>query len=321
MQQAAAAFLAALEPHQAQKAHQPFNSEERLNWHYVPKERQGLCFKEMRPSQREVAYSLLRVGLSQKGLAKAAAIRQLENVLREIEQGKGPVRDPDLYFVTIFGEPSEKGVWGWRYEGHHISLHWTLLRGKVIASTPQFLGANPAEVRDGPLRGTRVLAAEEDLARALVKSLDAAQRQEAILSDTAPPDIITRAERKVSILEHRGLAYPQMNSEQQGLLLELIHEYVSAQASIMARQRLDRVRRGGLENIKFAWMGGLERGQGHYYRIQGPAFLIEYDCTQNDANHIHTVWRDFNGDFGADLLERHYQSSPHHQRMANKSVK
>lgn len=311
MRNAVMDFLATLTPEQLPQARLPFNSEERLNWHYVPKVRQGVCFKEMTPAQKEAALALLRVSVSPKGYEKVATIRTLETVLREIEQGSGPVRDPDLYYVTVFGDPAENAIWGWRFEGHHVSFHWTSVEGQVIASTPQFLGANPAEVRQGPLIGTRVLAAEEDLGRALVKSLDAAQRQEAVLNDTAPHDILTAAQRKADILEDRGISYHQLTAAQQGLLMTLIREIASVQIPERAEQRLAAVRQAGLDNVKFAWMGGLERGDGHYYRIQGTTFLIEYDCTQNDANHIHVVWRDFEGDFGIDWLERHYQEFPH----------
>jgi|SRR5579884_837805 len=308
MYEAATDFLATLDAAQKQKALLPFNSEERLNWHYVPRERQGLHYKAMNPSQQQAAQTLLQIGLSKIGYRKAEAIRQLENVLRALENGS-PIRDPDLYYFTVFGEPAAKGAWGWRYEGHHISLNWTILQGKVIASSPQFLGSNPGEVRSGPQKGTRVLAAEEDLGRALVKSLDAEQRKAAILSETAPADIITAAARKAAILEDKGIAYGRLNPEQQGLLLTLLKEYATVQAPEIARQRLAAVRKSGLDRVKFAWMGGLEKGQGHYYRIQGATFLIEYDNTQNDANHIHTVWRDFQGDFGIDLLAHHYRTA------------
>ncbi len=311
MYQAVAEFLAALTPEQRQKAVFDFDTEERLNWHYVPKERQGLCFKEMSAAQQEAALNLLRVGVSQRGFEKAETIRSLENVLREIEQGQGPIRDPERYFFSVFGDPSATGIWGWRYEGHHISLHWTVIQGQVIATCPQFLGANPAEVRFGPLQGTRALAAEEDLGRALALSLDESQREEAILSATAPPDVITAALRKAAILEDRGIAYRDLSAEQQEKLLALIREHACAQTPELARMRLESVRNAGLDDVKFAWMGSLERGQGHYYRIQGATFLIEYDNTQNDANHIHTVWRDFEGDFGLDLLAHHYRTSSH----------
>jgi len=308
--QAAADFLATLEPEQKQTALLPFNSEERLNWHYVPMERKGLRYKAMSPAQQKAAQALLRVGLSATGHRKVEAIRQLENVLKALENGS-PIRDTEFYYFTIFGEPAAKGIWGWRYEGHHVSLHWTVLKGKVIASSPQFLGTNPAEVRSGPQKGTRVLAAEEDLGRALVKSLTAEQRQEAILSETAPGDILTAAARKAALLDDKGIAYSRLTKDQQGLLLSLLHEYATVQVPEIAQQRLEAIRKAGMDSVKFAWMGGLEKGQGHYYRLQGATFLIEYDNTQNDANHIHTVWRDFHGDFGADLLALHYQTADH----------
>jgi hypothetical protein len=311
MHDAAQKFLATLEPAQTSKALHPFNSEERLNWHFVPKDRKGIPFKELKPAQREAALTLLRVSLSQQGFEKVETIRSLENILREIEQGRGPVRDPELFYFAVFGKPSTKEAWGWRYEGHHISLNWTFIGGKVIASSPQFLGSNPGEVKEGPMKGTRVLAAEEDLGRALVKSLDEAQRKEAVLKETAPSDILTGNQREAAIQEDRGVAYKALNKEQQGILLTLIQEHANVQKPEMAKQRLDALRKAGMDTIKFAWMGGLERGQGHYYRIQGKTFLVEFDNTQNNANHIHTVWRDFKGDFGRDFLAEHYKEFPH----------
>lgn len=311
MAHAAAALLAALDAEQKQKAQLPFNSEERFVWHYVPMERQGLRYKNMTSEQQKLAQTLLLLGLSKTGFRKIEAIRQLEYVLRDIEKGSGPTRDPDLYYFTIFGDPDPKGTWGWRYEGHHVSLHWTCLKGKIIASSPQFLGSNPAEVRSGPQKGTRVLAAEEDLGRALVKSLDAAQRKEAIVSAKAPGDILSAASRKAELLDDRGIPYRQLNKEQQGLLLTLLEEYANVQVQEIAQQRLEAVRKAGMDTIKFAWMGGIDKGEPHYYRVQSATFLVEYDNTQNDANHIHTVWRDFKGDFGVDLLALHYHTADH----------
>ncbi|MCW3097202.1 MAG: hypothetical protein JWL77_2820 [Chthonomonadaceae bacterium] len=311
MAQAATEFLAALDAEQKQKAQLPFNSEERFSWHYVPLERQGLRYKNMKPEQQKLAQALLLIGLSKSGFRKIEAIRQLEYVLKDIEKGSGPTRDPDLYYFTIFGDPDPKGTWGFRYEGHHVSLHWTCLKGKIIASSPQFLGSNPGEVRSGPQKGTRVLAAEEDLGRAVVKSLDETQRKEAIISAKAPGDILTAASRKAQLLDDKGIPYKQLNKEQQGLLLTLLEEYANVQVQEIAKQRLEAVRKAGMETIKFAWMGGIERGEPHYYRIQGATFLVEYDNTQNDANHIHSVWRDFKGDFGVDLLALHYHTADH----------
>lgn len=311
MKKSAADFLAALGPDLVKKATYPFNSEERFDWHYIPRDRKGVCYKEMSTEQQKAAQDLLRSGLSQKAIERTETIRHLENVLKAIEKGTGPVRDPDLYYFTVFGEPSDTGAWGWRYEGHHVSLNFTVKDGKVIAGTPMFYGANPAEVREGPMKGTRALAPEEDLGRALVKALDGTKRTEAVINTVAPADIITGHDRQAAIQEDKGLAYKSMSKEQQGMLLALIQQYASLQAPNMAKARLDKLRSAGLDAIKFAWMGGLEKGEKHYYRVQGPTFLIEYDNTQNDGNHVHAVWRDFKGDWGADLLEMHYLASNH----------
>jgi hypothetical protein len=314
MLEAARTFLATLDPAQNSKAVLPFNSEERFHWFYTPVSRKGIPLKELKASQQAAALALLPAGLSEKGYTKAETIRKLEGVLRELEGSSG--RDPDLYYFTFFGEPAANGAWGWRYEGHHCSQNWTILNGQSIGSSPQFFGANPAEVREGPMKGTRVLSAEEDFGRSLAKSLSAEQRAEAVLSATAPGDILTSNQRKAAIEEDRGIAYSKLGKNQQGTLLALIEEYLGAQPRAQARQRLDKIREAGFEQIKFAWMGGLEKGQGHYYRVQGKTFLIEYDNTQNGANHIHCVWRDFNGDWGQDLLAEHYRNSPHHQHAS-----
>jgi hypothetical protein len=311
MQHAATQFLSALGPELAAKAKYPFNSDERLNWYYVPIARKGVPLKEMNEAQQKAAMDLLKVGLSQKGIERTQTIRRLENVLKVIEQGKGPLRDPDNYFFTVFGEPSDTGAWGWRYEGHHCSLNFTVVGGRALASTPQFFGANPAEVREGPMKGTRVLAAEEDLGRALIKALTTDQQKQAIRSETAPADVLTNNQRKAEIQEDSGIPYSALTHEQQGMLLSLIQQHASLQAPDTAKKRIDSLRHAGLDKVKFAWMGGLEPGDKHYYRVQGVTFLIEYDNTQNNANHIHVVWRDFKGDWGADLLEKHYKSADH----------
>jgi hypothetical protein len=308
MAKAADAFLAALDPARRAKAGLPFNSANRLDWHFVPRERQGLPIKLMSSDERRAALALLRSGLSDRGFTKVDAILHLEEVLHELEGSA--MRDPELYYFTVFGQPTDKGAWGWRYEGHHASLNWTVLDGRVVGSTPQFLGANPADVRDGSRKGARALAQEEDLGRALVTSLKPEQRAEGVLSPDAPRDILTGSSRQAAIQEDRGIAYAKLGPDQQGLLLSLIQEYASTQTSALAQARLARVK-AELPHVKFAWMGGLQKGQGHYYRIQGPTFLIEYDNTQNQANHIHSVWREFKGDWGQDLLAEHYRTAPH----------
>ena len=314
MAAAAGSFLSALDPPKRAKARVPFNSGERLNWDFVPRARQGVSLKMMSSEQRRAALALLKSSLSAAGFAKADAILRLEEVLHAVSGSS--IRDPELYYFTVFGEPSEKGAWGWRYEGHHISLNWTVVDGKLVASTPQFLGANPADVREGPQKGRRALAAEEDLGRALVKSVsDGPGASQAIVSRNAPREIFTGSSRQAVIQGHTGISYGKLTGEQQGLLLSLIREYASVQPPAEAQARLARVK-AELPSVTFAWMGGLEKGQGHYYRIQGSTFLIEYDNTQDNANHIHCVWREFKGDWGGDLLAEHYRTAPHHASRA-----
>jgi hypothetical protein len=312
MAAAANSFLSALDPPKRAKARVAFNSGERLNWGFVPRERKGVSIKEMSSEQRRAALALLKSSLSAGGFTKADAILHLEEVLFAVSGSR--IRDPELYYFTVFGEPSKQGAWGWRYEGHHVSLNWTVVDGKLVASTPQFLGANPADVRDGPQKGRRALAAEEDLGRALVKSINGGPGGAlAIVSKNAPDEILTGSSRRAAIQENSGISYGRLTEEQQGLLLSLIREYASVQPPAEAQARLARVK-AELPNVKFAWMGGLEKGQGHYYRIQGSTFLIEYDNTQDHANHIHSVWREFKGDWGGDLLAEHYRTAPHHAR-------
>jgi hypothetical protein len=311
MTAAARSFLSTLDPGERQEATIAFNSAERLNWSYVPRPRRGLPLGRMRPATRAAATRLLRVALSEPGARKVDTIVSLEDVLRAIEGWSG--RDSGLYYVTVFGEPAERGAWGWRYEGHHLSLNWTILDGAMVGSSPQFLGANPADVRAGPWRGTRALAAEEDLARALLASLSPAQRSRALLAPTAPRDIVTGAARQAGIQERLGLPWPDLDATQQGLLLSLVQENAAVQATAVAESRLAKIRLE-LASVVFAWMGGSDRGEGHYYRIQGESFLVEYDNTQDGANHIHSVWREFHGDWGADALAAHYRAAAHRAR-------
>ena len=298
-------FLQALGEEQRAKAIYDFNSDERLDWHFVPKPRIGLALADLSQSQHAKVMNVLQAGLSEQGYAKAETVRQLETVLRTIEGSA--MRDPALYSIVFFGEPTADGNWYVRYEGHHISFNWTFVRGRLAATSPQFLGANPAEVRvAGPLEGTRALRAEEDLARELVKSLDDSQLRKALVDEKAPSDILTSNQREVAMLEDLGIPYTELIADQQGVLISLIEELARVMPAEVAAARLEKIRGAGIDKVKFAWMGGLERGEKHYYRVQGPTFLIEYDNTQNDANHVHTVWRDFAGDFGRDLLKDHY---------------
>jgi hypothetical protein len=312
---AATKFLDSLNDEQEAATLFPFHSEDRFDWHAIPRERKGLPLKAMTASQRSAALDLVRVGLSETGFTKAEAIRQLEVVLFALDGLN--IRDPDQYFFMVFGEPSVRNSWGWRYEGHHLSQNWTIVNGTAIASSPQFFGTNPAEVREGPRRGMRVLGNEEDQARALLASMNTTQRASAIIGNEAPPDILTSSKREIAMLEDLGVAHHDLNADQRKVLWSIIEEYARAQPDTVANQRLTTILSAGLKNIKFGWMGGAARGEPHYYRIQGPTFLIEYDNTQNDANHAHSVWRDFKGDFGRDLLAGHYQQFSHAPINAN----
>ena len=306
-------FLATLTAEQAAKATYPLSDKERFNWHFIPRERKGLPFKEMAPEQKHLATALLSTGLSHRGYLKASTIMSLEQVLRDLEQGKGPTRDPELYFLTIFGKPDPQITWGWRVEGHHLSLNFLLPAGHEIAVTPSFLGSNPGEVREGPRKGLRVLGAEEDLARQLVGSLTEEQKKVAIYTNTAPREIITGNDRKARPLAPTGIPAAKLNKAQTELLWQIIREYVYRYRPEIADQDLKRIERAGTKNLSFAWAGSIEAKKGHYYRVQGPTFLMEYDNTQNDANHIHAVWRDFDHDFGDDLLRQHYEQVAHPQ--------
>jgi hypothetical protein len=312
MTSAAEKFLASLTPEQRQQATFPFDSPERLRWHFVPQfERNGLMIKSMTEPQRKLAHELLKTGLSDRGYTTYTQIMQLESILKVLENGKGPVRDSENYRFSVFGTPSAKGTWGWRVEFHHISLHYSVVNGTAIASTPSFAGANPAEVKDGPQKGQRTLGQLEDTGRALVTALDQSQRKTAIFTDVALNDIVTGNALDINPLSPAGLKVSAMTAAQRDLLTKILDSYAGLMAPDIAADRMTKVKIAGIENISFAWAGSIERGQKHYYRVQGPTFLIEFDNTQNEGNHVHSVWRDFRGDFGRDLLREHLRTSLH----------
>jgi hypothetical protein len=325
MTSAATRLLNSLTPDERQQAAFAFDADERTHWHFIPTEqfpRKGLLIRSMTGPQRALAHDLLKAGLSQRGYLTATSIMDLETVLKALEAAQraaGPQpprgtpleRDPEKYFVSIFGTPSAHDAWGWRVEGHHVSLHFTVVNGTLVAGSPSFFGTNPAEVREGPKKGLRILGGEEDAARALLQSLDAAQRTTAIVDAVAPGDMLTMANVNISPLTPPGIMASALNAAQRDLLMKLIDVYTGYMAADIAADRAARLKKAGVEKIGFAWAGETERGRKHYYRIQGPTFLVEYDNTQNDGNHIHSVWRDFNGDFGRDLLREHLRSVAH----------
>jgi Protein of unknown function (DUF3500) len=322
MASAANAFVNSLSPEQRQKATFPFESNERLHWNFIPSEafpRNGLLLKDMNENQRKLVHDLLKSALSQRGYLTTTAIMDLESTLGDLERraresGRGAesmVRDPLKYYVSVFGTPSTKNTWGWRVEGHHVSLHITVVNGNLIASSPTFFGSNPAEVREGPKKGLRILGDQEDAARDLLMALNDSQRAKAIIQNVALNEIVTTNKLDISPLSPAGIPAAEMTPQQREMLMKVVNIYISKMADDIAADRTAKLQKAGIDKIAFAWAGEIERGKKHYYRIQGPTFLIEHDNSQNDGNHVHSVWRDFNGDFGRDLLREHVASVPH----------
>ena len=307
-------FLMSLSDEERGRATFAFDSEERERFHFVPPEtfeRHGFPLEDMSAEQRELAHNLLRTGLSQSGYLTATQIIELEAILEALEGGQAFSRDPDLYFVSVFGTPSTDGTWAWRFEGHHLSLHFTIVDGEVTVSAPTFLAASPAEVMDGPNAGMRPLGPLEDAGRALLASLDAAQRSVAILDEVAPTNIVRGVELAPDPLTPVGIVGSDLTPAQQDLMMAVIEAYTSVMADDIAALRRAKIQDDGINNITFAWAGGTEYGDVSYFRVQGPSFLIEFDHTQRDPNHIHSGWRDFDGDFGRDVLREHLAMQEH----------
>jgi hypothetical protein len=308
---AAAAFLKSLPADLRGAAQFPLDSPERFNWHFVPKSRVGVSLLKLDDGQAEFLGPLLATALSPEGLLSTRGVIKHENILRRVETERGidaSRRDPGLYYTAIFGKPAAAAPWAWRFEGHHLSINVTQIPGQPPQVGPVFVGANPATVPNGPQAGFRLLAAEEDLGRALIATLPAERRGIAIIRDTAFSEILTTNDREVK-LELAGLAASDMTAGERAQLRGLIELYIGRFVGSSAAEVLRRMDGAGFEKVRFAWAGGIEPGQPHYYRVHGPTLLIEYDDTQNDANHIHTVYRDLQHDFGGDVLQAHYLES------------
>jgi hypothetical protein len=311
MAEAALRFRDSLNDAQRNLALFPFEGEERYFWHYTPVFRNGLRLINMTLDQQKLALALFDVGLSARGARTANDIISLEPDLRETERIEGHpspfIRDPELYWFSIFGEPGGADPWAWRAGGHHLGLHFTVVDRDQIAPLPLFFGANPAQIRHGPRKGFRALPEEEDQARALLHSLDSEQRATAVYDAVAPHDLLTENHRRAEpwVLP-RGVAFAALNGEQRGQLVDLVRYYVGHTTEELAHNQWARIEEAGLDGVTFAWAGPAEMGAKHYYNIRGPFWMIEYDNTQNEGNHIHSVWRDFTNDFGEDLLAQHY---------------
>ncbi len=308
---AVAAWLGGLDATQRAAATFPFDTDERFAWQYTPGPREGLAIGDMVPDQRSAAMAIVRASLSDRGAGEVEAVIALETVLGALEREAGRPgwqrRDPGLYWFAVFGEPGGSGPWSWRVGGHHVAIQVTLAAGRVLGSAPSFVGANPAVVPDGPTAGARALSGEEELARQLLAGLGDAARRTAVVADVAPADILSgNGPRALVASIPTGVRYAELDAAGRAALERLVRHYLERARPEVAAQEWDRIRSAGLDEVTFAWAGPDEPGRGHYYAVRGPAFLVEYDNTQDGANHIHAVWRDLANDWGEDLLARHY---------------
>jgi hypothetical protein len=313
MAAAANHFLQTLSDKQKEDIQFSFDNKERYNWHYIPKSRKGISLGEMNTEQKKAAMALMHTALSDTGFNKAGSIMNLEAILRGVEgRPEGDTyRDPGKYYFSVFGDPANDSIWGWRLEGHHISFNFSTANNRLVSGTPGFLGSNPAVVLSGPEKGKYILKDETQLGLALLVSLDAKQKEKAVINEKAPGDILTAASRTAMIEKPEGILYSELNVGQQKLFMQLLSVYIHRYTRLFAMDIMKEIETAGLNNLRFAWAGAQATGPGnpHYYRIQGPTIIIEYDNTQNDANHIHTVVRDLKNDFGGDELMEHYKSS------------
>ncbi|MEP0132880.1 MAG: DUF3500 domain-containing protein [Eudoraea sp.] len=310
-------FLNTLDPELKSKTIFTLDDEERLNFNFIPIIRKGPTFHDFNDEQKQAAMDLLRTSLSAEGFRKTKEIIALENVLLEIEGGKfkmpdGSGRDALNYHFCVFNDPATQQFWGWRFEGHHISFNFVASKGKIVASTPSFLGSNPAIVREGKQKGKEVLKLETQLGFDLVNSLSKEQLGKALFSEEAPREIFTTNKQEVTNLDPLGISYADLNKSQKEALEKLLMVYLDNYESGFSQSLLDKINTTGMDKLSFAWAGSLTPGKAHYYRLQSPVILIEYDNTQNNANHVHTAVRDLTNDFGRDLLKEHYSESHKH---------
>jgi hypothetical protein len=302
---AAKAFQSTLSKAELKKASFSYDDEERLNWHFIPRVRKGLPLKELEGAPLKAAQRLIASGLSEVGYDQAINVMSLEELLFLLEGGdratRRDKRDPLKYYISLFGTPGSSGTWGWRVEGHHLSLNYSITDGELVASTPEFFGANPGTVEAGPGRRIRVLGTEEDLARQILKSCTPAQQKVAWLDKEAPDDLRGGGVAQPETTAPVGLKYADMSADQKKLMNELLTEYLQNMPADVERLRRAKINKAGLKNVHFAWWGSENLNERHYYRVQGSTFIIEYNNTQNSANHVHSIWRDMAGDFNVSL--------------------
>ena len=307
-------FLESLSEELKSKALFPLEDEERFNMNFVPIDRKGPRFHDFDEKQKAAALDLLRSSVSEEGFRKSKEIMSLEKILRVIEDNDNDKmsdgkhrRDPLNYHFCIFGNPSSGNPWGWRFEGHHLSLNFTSSDGMIRSATPTFFGTNPGVIRITGHKEKEVLKKETSLSFKLVNSFSTEQLEMAMFSDVAPPEIITTTQRKVKGFEQKGIFYGDLTSDQQKMLVELVDLYLNNYEHNFSTGYRDKIKKAGLEKLSFSWAGSLEPGVANYWCVQGPVLLIEYDNTQNNANHVHTVVRDPTNDYGEDTLKKHYE--------------
>jgi hypothetical protein len=307
--EAANAFLASLKAEQKSRAAFAFDDKERLRWWFTPQQkdgkytRKGLPLEDMTAEQQKLALALLKASTSDAGHKTATNIISLEDVLKDLEKGKGPVRNTGWYFVSVFGTPSKTGQWSWRLEGHHLSLHFTFDGGRIVSATPNVYASNPAEIMAGKRKGERPLGDTIDLYREMLKTLDKEQLAKAKQPKLFPE--IRENEAKPSMGDPVGVPGSALNEKQKAALWKLINTYASRMPREFAESEINRIREAGIDKVYFAFGGSdaSEAGKPYSYRIQGPTFVIEFlneqaDAARNPANHIHSAWRTIGGDFG-----------------------
>jgi hypothetical protein len=309
MGRAAGAWLAALDQRQQREAQLDWTSRLRESWHYVPRSRPGVALKAMNAAQTAAAWDLLGSLLSARGLDQVRGQLAIERILGELS-GSPSFRDPGNYALVVFGDPAGSAPWAWRFEGHHLSLSVLVAPGHGVAVTPAFFGANPAQVPRGHAHGGfRLIGAEEDAAFSLIQSLDGGLRTQAVIADRALGDIVSGPGRELDLKRFEGVPLARLNEAQRGGILRILELYAGTMRQEIAAAALAKVREAGLETLHFAWAGSLARGRPHYFRVHGPTALVEYDNTQDGANHVHSVWIDPQALFGRDLLKAHYKGA------------
>jgi hypothetical protein len=315
------AWLDCLDDQQRTDAAFGLETPERFVWGYTPGPRRGLAIRDMRPDQRAASRAIVAAAMSDRTAGEIEAIIQLETVLGQLEQAGGRSgwlrRDPELYWFAVFGDPGSEAPWSWRLGGHHIAIHLTVVDGHVVGSTPSFLGANPAVIPSGPRAGTRTLPGEEELARALLSDLTPTERGAAVIGGAAPADILTGTGRSADLGSVPvGVRHADLGATGRAALERVLRHYVDRVRPEFAEPTWERITAAGIGDVTFAWVGSVTPGQGHYYALRGPTFVIEYDNTQNGANHVHSVWRELDRDWGGDVLGEHLAAA-HADRRAS----